>query len=346
MKAAVLHAVNDLRVEQVETPRPGRGEVLLKIKAAGICGSDLDRIYKKGTYSFPTIPGHEFAGEIVEVGEGVEKDLLHRSAAVFPLLPCRQCDMCETGEYASCRHYNYFGSRCDGGFAEYIAVQKWNLVLGNGELDYVEMAMAEPAAVSLHALNQAGVETGDNVAVFGAGAIGLMLASFAIIGGAQRVILLDVDGHKIDFARKVGFPDAMSNAEEGWMEKIMELTSGTGVDIAVEGAGVSPALAGCLCAAKPLGKVVLMGNPSGDMALSQKDYWEILRKQLTVKGTWNSSYTQKKNEWRIAIRAMASGRLNVKPFVTHVFGLDKINHAFEVAADKDTFSNRVMITMD
>ena len=205
MKACVLKAVGQLEYEEVKTPSPGKGEVLLKIKASGICGSDIGRVFVKGTYSFPTIPGHEFAGEIVELGEGVQKDLLHKKAAVFPLLPCRVCDMCEVGEYASCRNYDYFGSRRDGGFAEYLAVPVWNLVIGDQSLSYEEMAMAEPAAVSLHALSRAGVELGDNVAIFGAGAIGLMLAEFAKAWGAGRVIPLDIEPAKIDFAKRIGF---------------------------------------------------------------------------------------------------------------------------------------------
>jgi L-iditol 2-dehydrogenase len=342
MKALVLKAVGQLVFEEVKTPSPGKGEVLLKIKASGICGSDIGRVFVKGTYSFPTIPGHEFAGEIVKTGEGVDKGLLHKKAAVFPLLPCRHCDMCEVGEYASCRNYDYFGSRRDGGFAEYLAVPVWNLVMGDQSLRYEEMAMAEPAAVSIHALARAGVELGDNVAIFGAGAIGLMLAGFAKAWGAGRVILLDIEPAKINFARSIGFTDAVNNAEKGWEEKAAALTGGKGADIAVEGAGVPPALAGSLRVAKPLGKVVLMGNPVGDMPLSQHDYWEILRKQLTVLGTWNSSYTQKKNDWQTALSMMASGRIDVTKFITHRFLLSEADKAFSIIRDKTEFSNRVM----
>ncbi|MEI6101915.1 MAG: galactitol-1-phosphate 5-dehydrogenase, partial [Eubacteriales bacterium] len=259
MKACVLKSIGDLVYEEVKMPVPKAGEVLLKIKASGICGSDIARIFVKGTYSFPTIPGHEFAGQVVELGEGTDKSLLGRKAAVFPLLPCFKCDMCEVGEYASCRNYNYFGSRCDGGFAEYIAVPVWNLVMCDKDLSYEEMAMAEPAAVSLHALSRAGVELGDSVAIFGAGAIGLMLAEFAKAWGADKIFLLDIDQAKIDFAKSVGFEYAMNNGQPDWQKSLMAATEGRGVDIAIEGAGVAPALAGCLRVAKPQGKVVLMG---------------------------------------------------------------------------------------
>ncbi len=342
MKACVLKAVGQLHYMEVDTPSPAAGEVLLKIKASGICGSDIPRVFVKGTYSFPTIPGHEFAGEIVALGEGADPGLLGKKAAVFPLLPCKKCDMCEVGEYASCRSYNYFGSRCDGGFAEYIAVPAWNLVIGDQSLSYEEMAMAEPAAVSIHALSRAGVELGDAVAIFGAGAIGLMLAEFARAWGAAKIIPLDIDSSKIEFAKSIGFPDALNNGLSDWETKLKEMTGGRGADISVEGAGVPPALAGCFRITKPQGRVVLMGNPLGDMPLNQHDYWEILRKQLAVYGTWNSSYTQKKNDWQTALQAMAAGRINVTKLITHRFPLSEANRAFELIRGKKEFVSRVM----
>ena len=346
MKACVLHGIGDLRYEEVSDPVPKEGEVLLKIKAAGICGSDIGRVYSKGTYHFPTIPGHEFSGEVVDLGKGADKAFLHKKAAVFPLLPCRECDMCQVGEYASCRNYNYFGSRCDGGFAEYIAVPAWNLVTCEEDLSYEEMAMAEPAAVSLHALSRAGIQLGDSVAIFGAGAIGLMLASFARVWGADQVILMDIDEKKLEFARTAGFRYTVNNGKEGWLNNVMEITKGKGVDVAVEGAGVSPTFAGCLSTVKPQGKVVLMGNPAGKMELSQNTYWEILRKQLIVFGTWNSSYTNLKNEWETVLNVMAGGKLDVKPFITHRFKLKDVNSAFEMVRDKAEFSNRVIFVME
>lgn len=342
MKACVLHAVGDLRYEDVEKPKPKKGEVLIKVRASGICGSDIGRVYKKGTYSFPMIPGHEFAGEIVELGEETDKALLGKKAAVFPLLPCRKCDMCEIGQYASCRNYNYFGSRCDGGFAEYIAVPVWNLVFVPEQLSFEQAAMAEPAAVSLHALGTAGVELGDAVAVFGAGPIGLMLAAFAKAQGALKIILLDIDETKIEFAKKIGYEYVLSSKNNEYIKEIMRITNGKGADIAVEGSGAASALAGCLNAVKPLGKVVLMGNPIGDMPLSQKDYWEILRRQLTLYGTWNSSYNRQKNDWQSALDSMAGGNLDVSQFITHRFDFSQCNEAFEMIRDRKEFFNKVM----
>ena len=343
MKACVLHAVGDLRYEDVANPVPREGEVLLEIRASGICGSDIARVFTKGTYRFPTIPGHEFAGEIVETGKGVPTSYLGKRAAVFPLIPCRKCDMCEVGEYASCRDYNYFGSRCDGGFAERIAVPVWNLVLADQTLSFEEAAMVEPAAVALHALNRARIRPGDSVAIYGAGPIGLMVGEFARISGASNVILMDIDERKLAFARSLGYKFAWNSAQPGHLDEILQLTSGKGVDLAVECSGASAAYAACLRCTKPQGDVVLMGNPVADMHLNQKDYWEVLRKQLTLFGTWNSSYTKMKNDWQTVIDYMSAGKLNVKPFITHRFELNSCNEALLLMRDKTEFYNKVML---
>lgn len=347
MKACVLHGIGDLRIEEVQPPLPRAGEVLVRIRASGICGSDISRVFTKGTYHFPTIPGHEFAGQIVAVGEDVDKGLIGKKAAVFPLLPCKKCSACQIGEYAQCSNYNYFGSRCDGGFAEMIAVPVWNLVLAPESLSYEEAAMAEPAAVAVHALRQAGIEIGDQVVIFGAGPIGLLLAQWACAWGADQVMLIDIDEKKIDFARQQGFKQVWNSKDGDPIAWIQEITAGRGADVAIEGAGVSQTLEQCLFAARPFGRVVAMGNPIGEMKLSQKGYWELLRKQLTLKGTWNSSYTSlPKNDWELALRGMETGKLQVLPFITHRISLDEGVKTFEMMHNRTEFYNKVMFTMD
>lgn len=346
MKACVLHGIGDLRFDEVPTPSAGKGEVLIKIKASGVCGSDIPRVFTKGTYHFPTIPGHELAGQIVETGEGVTSDLLGMKAAIFPLLPCMKCSACQIGEYGQCSDYNYFGSRCDGGFAEYIAVPLWNLVMVPETLSYEEAAMAEPAAVAIHALRQAGIEIGDKVAIYGAGPIGLMLAQWASVWGAEQVMLIDIDEGKISFAKEVGFTNVWNSKDGDPVEWINQVTGGQGADVAVEGAGVSSTLEQCLKCVRPFGRIVAMGNPAGEMKLSQKAYWELLRKQLKISGTWNSSYVQlPKNDWALSIKAMEQGKIDVKPFITHRITLEQGNGALEMMRDRSEFFNKVMFVM-
>lgn len=344
MKACVLHAIGDLRVEEVETPKAQPGGVLIRIKACGVCGSDIPRVFTKGTYHFPTIPGHEFSGQIVAVGVGVDPTFIGKKAAVFPLMPCRKCASCEIGEFAQCTDYDYMGSRCDGAFTEYISCPLWNIVLAAEHLSYEEIAMVEPAAVAIHALRQARIDIGDEVLILGAGPIGIMLALWAEAWGASRVMLADVDEAKLAFAKQLGFPDVCNPQTSDVKEWVFGLT-GRGVDVAVEGTGNAAAWENCLKATRPFGRVVLMGNPTGSMTLTQNCYWEILRKQLTLSGTWNSSYANlPKNEWKLALDYMASGKLRVKQLVTHRVNLDELQPAMVMMRDRSGFFNKVMYT--
>lgn len=339
MKALNLHGINDLRYEDVPMPVRQKGEVLIQVRASGICGSDIPRVFDKGTYHFPTIPGHEFAGEIIEADD---VQLVGKKAAIFPLLPCFKCEACQVGEYAQCTNYDYYGSRRNGGFAEYIAIKEWNLVLVSDSVTYEEAAMCEPAAVALHAIRQAGVEVGDTVAVFGAGPIGIMLAQWAQAWGAFEIVLSDIDQTKVDFAKKMGFKNAINSLQVDPVEFIKKLTRNVGADVCIEGAGVSVTLEQGLKSLKNFGRMVAMGNPVKEMTLSQKGYWEILRKQITLKGTWNSSYNDMHNDWKTAIRAMEQGKLNVKPLISHRFNYSDNMKAFEIMRDRKEYFNKVM----
>lgn len=343
MLALALYAVGDLRVEQRPIPAPDADEVLLKIRAAGICGSDIQRVFEKGTYHFPTVPGHEFAGEVVGVGKDADKSLMGKRCAVFPLLPCHRCEPCAMEEYAQCKDYDYYGSRRDGAFAEYLCVKTENLVFLPDNVSFEEAAMCEPCAVAFHALRQFGVRAGQSVLVFGAGTIGLLLAKVARSMGAGKIILADIDERKLAFAKHLGFLDAIDSRENP-AEAVLALTEGRGADLVVEGTGVSPALENCMKCAATFGEVVLMGNPIREMTLSQKAYWEILRKQLTLKGTWNSSYSQEKNDWRDAVAAMPE--LHLKEMITGRHKLSEGIAPFAHMADRANFTVKELFCND
>lgn len=341
MAACNLHAVGDLRYEKVPVPELKQDEVLLKVRAAGICGSDISRVFEKGTYHFPTIPGHEFAGVIEAVNSG-DENLIGKNAAVFPLIPCGTCEACQIGEYAQCHNYDYYGSRRDGAFAEYVAVKKWNLVFVPDSVSLEYAAMAEPCAVAIHALRQAGIGLGDTVAIFGAGAIGLLAAQIARGWGAGQVILADVDSAKLNFAGELGFTRTVDSKTADAAEFIRDCTGGKGADVCLEAAGAPAAVEGCLRSAKNFGQVVLMGNPAKNMDISQKAYGEILRKQLTLKGTWNSSYNGGCNDWNLAIHCMERGIFDLSKLITHRFGFADSAKAFELARTRREFWVKIL----
>lgn len=328
MKAAVLHAVNDLRYEDVPMPVAGEGEVLVKVKAAGVCGSDIPRIFTKGTYHFPTIPGHEFAGQIV----GGDEELVGKKVAIFPLLPCRKCPACEVGEYANCDNYDYYGSRRDGGFAEYIAIDKRNLVFIDDSVSYEAASMIEPGAVARCAVRKCEIKLGDTVVIFGAGPIGLIAAQWARIAGAGLVRIVDISDEKIAFAKKFGF-------------ELYDPERDGKADCVIEGTGVTPGLNNCIDAVKTHGRIVLMGNPAHDMTIKQSVYSQILRKEVTLVGTWNSSYNQTLNDWKATADAMKNGTVKYEELITHLVPLERCNEALEMMRDKKEFFTKVTFTM-
>lgn len=339
MKACVLHGIGDLRYGEVRMPEPLSGEVRLKISACGICGSDIPRVFEKGTYRFPLIPGHEFSGVVDKVGPDVDECLMRRSMAVFPLIPCRHCEQCAIGAVAQCENYDYLGSRRDGGFAEYVCVPVQNLVPVPPGLNMEEAALVEPAAVALHALGRLTPTTGSSVLVMGAGPIGLMLAMWAEISGAKRVLLCDVDQAKLDFAKKQGFELLCNPRMRGSVAKWLDGAIGHGADLVFDASGSAASVEECMMAARTFGRVVLVGNPASEMALSQSAYGAILRKELQIAGAWNSS---PRTDWPLTLSFMAEQRLKFSPLITHRVRLEQLPEALRMMRDKLEFFVKVM----
>lgn len=342
MKALNLHGIGDLRYEDVPMPRRSDGEVLMKIRAVGICGSDIPRVFKKGTYHFPTVIGHEFAGEIVEAEDA---SLIGRGASVFPLLPCGKCEACRTEHYAQCSCYDYYGSRRDGAMAEYLAVKRENFCMMPEGVSYEEAAMCEPTAVAIHAFRKSGAGIGDTILIYGIGTIGLILAQWARTAGVRNIVLVGRTDDKVEFAKKLGFPLAMNGKGESPEKLVQRVTDGRGADACIEGTGESEPWEACIRCARNYGTVVSMGNPVGEMGLSKDGYWKILRKELRIVGTWNSSFGRKENDWLEAVRAMQDQRLDLQNLITHRFSLAEYKEAFSLMRERREMYCKVMFVM-
>lgn len=344
MKAVDLKAVGQLELVEKEKPIPKKGEVLIHVMACGICGSDIPRVFVTGSYHFPTVLGHEFSGEIVQVADDVSSDYLGKKAAVFPLLPCNECDYCQSGYYAQCKKYNYFGSRTDGGFEEYLAVPLFNLVLLEEQVSYEEGAMVEPATVAQHVINKAELTIGDNVVIYGAGPIGIMVAQWAQINGAGKVLLMDIDPTKVAFAQELGFEYVCNSQEKEAGSFILETLGGKLADVVIEATGSSAAFDQCAQSIRTFGRVVLLGNPHSDMVLKQKTYDQFMRKEGTIVGMFNSVYEHfPKNEWQVTVQAIANKQLNLKPLVTHKVPIEELIGAFDMIHEKNEFYNKVFM---
>lgn len=318
MKAYVLHGIGDLRYEDVPLPELPSGWALVKVLAAGICSSDIPRIFEKGTYHFPTIPGHEFSGQVEQVADESDSRWIGKRVGVFPLIPCKRCPSCEKGQYETCSNYDYIGSRRDGGFAEYVAVPVWNLIELPESVSDVQGALLEPAAVALHAVKRAGIFPGASVCVVGTGAIGLLAGQWARLLGAGRVVIKGRSESKRQIVQQCG------------LEYMQDARPGEEFDCVIEAVGSARALEESLLLTAPGGRLLLMGNPDGPRALSQDLYWRILRKQLTLIGTWNSSYGGADSDWTEAVRAMAEGRLRTGGVVTRTLGKDRLPEGLEI----------------
>lgn len=346
MNALVLHAVGDLRYEQVPRPTLRQGEALVRVVAVGVCGSDLPRVYEHGTYRFPLIPGHELAGVVVGL-KGAGPHRPGERVTVKPLIPCGQCAYCEIGSFGQCLAYDYLGSRSDGAFAELVRVPQANLVPLPEGADLHDAALTEPAAVALHALRQGGVAPGDVVAILGSGPIGMMLAQWARVWGAGRVLLVDIDPQRLQVAQELGLGETY-NARQGdpvaWAQRI---TRRQGADLVIEAAGTSATFEQALRMARPLGRVVIMGNPAGDVLLPQATVSQMLRKQLTVVGTWNSHFAALPvDEWSIVVEMLAARRIDLGSLITHRIPLAEGVRALEMMRDRREFYNRVVLVND
>lgn len=341
MQAYVLHNINDIRFEEVQKPVPRDGEVLVKVSAAGICGSDIPRIYSTGAHVHPIVPGHEFAGEVVGAADAEGGKWIGKRVGVYPLIPCMKCNECMNRKYEMCSNYNYLGSRCDGAFAEYVNVPLWNLIELPKEVSSETAAMLEPLSVAAHAVRGL---VGDKpskdapVLVWGLGTIGLMTVSILKAEGFSDIICVGSKKYQRDIVvREIGIDisSVFDAGDEKITEHINEATGGRGIKYAFECVGKSETYEKTIEAAAAGAYVMLVGNPYSDMTLKRNVYWKILRKQLTVKGTWNSSFTHDENDDpHYVLELIKSGRLKTDFLITHKFELPELKKGFEIMRDK------------
>ncbi len=359
MKALVLEEIGKLEYKEVAKPVPKKGEVIVKVMAAGICGSDIPRAYKDGAHNMPLVIGHEFAGIVDCVGEGVSPELVGKRVGVFPLIPCRQCRPCQNGQYEMCRNYNYLGSRCNGGFAEYVVVPEWNLMELPDNVSYEAAAMIEPMAVAVHSMRRTVNGLSDNqeercgkaIVVCGLGTIGTFLVTFLLESGYKNLLVI---GNK-EFQRKTMAELGVSSAnycdskKENAYDFIMKHTDGYGTDVFFECVGSKEVASLAVDSTAPAGHICFVGNPHSDMTFDKPVYWKILRNQITINGTWNSSFLGtdvKEDDWHYVIDRLGSGRIEAEKLITQRYPLEDLRKGFELMRDKTEDYVKVMCTLE
>ncbi len=331
MKAVVLENKGVITYQDVPTPTPSKGHLLLKVKAASICGSDVSR-YAKGHRVYPLILGHEVAGMITAVGEDVSDDLLGKHAAIIPLIPCFHCMECQRGYYSACHNYSFIGSRQSGGFAEYVEIPEQNALILPDALPLESAALIEPSTVARHILDLGNFQPGQTAVVLGVGSIGLMVVQWLRILKASLIICTDVSEANLAVAHKLGAHVMLNPHQMDVKAEVFRLT-GNGVDLSVEAAGVPQALAQTIQVTRPRGSVVLGGNQPLDASLPMQFIEDLMRKELSLNGCFMSySAPFPGHEWTDTVKAIQSGELNMDAVISHQYPLSTAPHVFEEIA--------------
>ncbi len=353
MKALVLEDIGKLEYKDIPNPVPSVGEVLVKVMACGICGSDIPRSYRDGAHNMPLVIGHEFSGCVESVGDNVSGEWKDKRVGVFPLIPCKMCGPCQNKQYEMCRNYSYLGSRINGGFAEYVVVPEWNLLELPKSVSYEAAAMLEPMAVAVHAMRRVLPERknddpGISIAVCGLGTIGTLLVQFLLDAGYRNLIVI---GNK-EFQRhtmiNLGIPEInyCDSGKEDAFDFIMNQTDDQGVDVFFECVGSNSVASLAVNSAAPAGSVCFVGNPHSDMCFEKNIYWKILRNQLRISGTWNSSFLGVTegvdDDWHYVLSRLENGNIETDKLITHRYSLSDIINGFELMHNKSEDYIKVM----
>lgn len=310
MRAAVLtqHTVVELR--QVPRPALEPGEALIRVEYCGICGSDVGIAYGHA-HGYPLILGHEFSGVVEQVAGEQGQELVGTAVTAAPLLSCGRCDACRRGQPQACGQYRFLGSSVNGAMAEYVKVPVSNLLPLEG-LTMEEGALIEPLTIAIHAVRRVRPGALHRTVVLGAGPIGLLTALAAKALGAGEVLMLDVDQHKVDFARALGLEAVNSLAEDPAARGAAEASA------VFECAAAQASVRSALALAGYGGTVVLVGISKKDMTLTPEDLRHVLKKELVVTGAWLSRYVpwQPEDDWRLARDLIARGEIPARKLIT------------------------------
>ena len=332
MKAAVVCANEDVQYLEYEEPKVSAGMVKVKVKASGICGSDIPRVLHNGVHFYPIVLGHEFSGDVVEVGEGVTKVKVGDRVSGAPLLPCMECDDCQNGNYSLCKHYSFIGSRQQGSNADYVVIPEKNAVPFDKSISYEQGAMFEPSTVALHGLMQNDYKGGGYVAILGGGTIGMFTMQWAKIFGSKKVVVFDISDERLALATKLGADAVVNTTKEDYIKTAMELTGNKGYDYVYETAGQVPTMHMAFELAANKAHVCFIGTPHVDLSFTPKMWENMNRKEFKLTGSWMSySAPFPGKEWELTAHYFATGQLKFDPgFIFKKMPMSKAQEAFQM----------------
>lgn len=320
MKSAVFYGKHDLRVEEHEMPKVGPKNVLIQVKACGVCGTDV-HIYEgdKGAAEVmpPTILGHEFSGVIAEVGSEVTNYKAGDRVCIDPNCYCGACEPCRNGVVHYCEHMIGYGTTVNGGFAEYCAVNERQVYKLGDNTSFEQGAMTEPVACCLHGMDMCEIRPGHQVVVIGGGMIGLLMLQLSRLAGAAKVALLEPVESKREVGKKLGADICIDPIHEDVKARLKE-EGMTWVNTVIECVGRPSTIEQAIDIAGNKAVVMMFGLTKPDETISVKPF-EIFRKELVLKASYINPYTQKR-----ALDLIDSGRLDVSSMVYEVADLDEL----------------------
>ena len=335
MKAAVIHAAKDLRLDECPEPEMAANEVLVSFRAGGICGSDLSYYGKGRVGDFalkqPMVLGHEISGEVIKLGASVSTLALGDHVAVNPSRPCLECDYCRAGRSNLCRNMRFFGSAAiyphvQGAFSETFVCRADQCVSVPRDIPFRRVAMAEPLSVAIHGVRRAGELAGKRVLIAGAGPIGMLLAIAARRVGASFIAITDIVDAPLELARAAGVDETINVATSP--EKLARYEKDKGFfDAALEATGVPQALASLFKVVRPGGRVVQLGMmPPGDVPVPAN---MLMAREIDFVGAFRFS-----GEFHTAVDWLVRGLIDVEPVMSADLPMSRVDEAFQLAADR------------
>ncbi|WP_446897653.1 zinc-binding alcohol dehydrogenase family protein [Clostridium sp. LBM24168] len=319
MKSVYLESPKNIRIKEIEEPSRKENEALIKVKAAGICGSDVGA-YRgvNNTVSYPRIIGHEIAGEVLEIGENSKGIQKGDRVVVDPYIYCGKCYPCSLGRTNCCEDLKVLGVQTDGAMQEIFTHPKDLLVKAPENVSWEELSVAEPLTIALHGIHRTKVKKGEHVVINGAGPIGILMALCAEIYGAIP-ILMDVVDKRLDFAHKLGIENIINVLNVDGLEKIKKITNGRGAEVVIEASGANSAIRNSIDYVSYAGRIALTGWPKKDTRLPTD---LITKKELDIRGSRTSA-----GEFEEALKLISEGSIDVKPIISKIVSLDEAPQA-------------------
>jgi len=343
-KAAYMHGTNNMIIKEVPIPIPKENEVLVEVKIVGICGSDV-HYYQNGrigdfVVTGDFILGHECAGEVVEVGSAVKTLCVGDRVALEPGKTCGKCKYCKTGRYNLCPDVAFFATPpYHGVFTNFVTHPEDMCFKLPDHVSYTEGALVEPLAVGLHASGMGEVKLGDTVVIFGAGCIGLVTLLSCKARGASKVYVVDVLENRLETARRLGATETINVRDCNAVEKIAQLTAGQGADVVIETAGSEMTIKQTADVVARGGTIVLVGMTAKDE--TSFNFMKLMGKEGQLKTIFRY-----RNLYPVAINAIASGSIDVKSIVSHVFDFEHVKEAFDFVSSNAKDVVKAVIRID